>query len=164
MKNLPVKEELDRIISGNYKVKHQPYYVKIFSELYHREYNFSLGFRKNGLEEAVYVAGRYQKLAKAGFYPEKSRFIITRDSVGIITIASIMPEMIEIEPEDQKIKEMRQKAAETLGIKVEELSNDTTKKENYGTLDGRIYCFDSHVMPFENITKHGLKYRYTSIA
>jgi len=172
VKKVPIIKKgtrLDEVVSGNFKIKLEPYYIKVLSELYNREDEHSLGFvnKKEGVEEALYVARKYQDLVDVGFYPPNTQFIVARDELNVITIVSVMPEIdpAQWHPHIEKEKAMlRRKAAKVLGVNEKELSYDTTLNSNYGLLDDKIYCFDLHVMPFYKILKSGNKYREISLA
>ena len=160
---------LEKVVSGNFKIKEKPYYVKILSELYGREHEFSLGFvnKKQGIQEAEHVAGQYQNLANAGFYHPDTQFIIGKDEMDVITIISVMPQLY---PADlygclkRDMSVLRTKAAKVLKIGENELCSDTYLSENYGSLNGKLYYFDSHVLGFHKMLKHGPKYRTMSLA
>lgn len=169
MKNIPIKKglSLDNVVSGNFEVKEEPYYVKIFSELYDREDDFSLGFvdKKEGLEEALCFAKKYQDLADAGFYPPGTQFLITRDDLDVITVMAVMPKLDFPEwcPDlNERISKLRDKAAKVLGVNLDELCGDTQLSENYGWFNSEIYCLDLHVLDFNKVLKNGNKYRAMS--
>lgn len=169
MKNIPIRKDLrlDNVVSGNFAVKEKNCFVKIFSELYDREYDFSLGFveKKEGLEEALHFARKYQDLVDAGFYPPGTQFLVTRDDLDVITIMAIMPELDFPEwcPDlKERISNLRGKAAKVLGVSVDELCSDTQLSENYGWFNCEIYCLDLHVLDFNKILKNGNKYRAMS--
>lgn len=169
MKNLPIKKDLTfgGLISGNLHVKEMDYYVKIFSELYDRADDFSLGFvnGKRALKEALRFARKYQDLVDVGFYPPGTQFLITKDDLDVVTVMSVMPKLDFPEwcPNlEGRISKLREKAASVLGVKIDELCKDTALSENYGWFNGEIYCFDLHVLDFNKILKNGNKYRVMS--
>jgi len=92
MKNIPIKEDLkfSDLISGNFEIKENEHYLKIFSELYDRADDFSLGFvnGKRALKEALRFARKYQDLVDEGFYPPGTQFLIAKD--GIILLLSCL--------------------------------------------------------------------------
>lgn len=167
MEKVPIVNEslkLDAAVSGNFKPKEKPYYIKVFSELYDRDWDVSIGFvdGKEGVKEAEHFARKYQDLVDVGFYPPKTQFIVARDGLEFITVMAIMPELEPAEwcPNlEGDISKLRKKAAKVLGVKEEALSNDTEYECNYGLLDGKVYCFDLHVLDFNKILKNGNKYR-----
>ncbi len=169
MKNVPIKKDLKLgiTISGNFEVINEDYYVKIFSELYDREDDFSLGFvdGEEGVKEALQFARKYQDLVEVGFYPPNTKFFVARDDLGVITAMAIMPKLDF--PEwcqnlEERISKLREKAAKVLGVSLDEICSDTTLSENYGWFNGEIYCFDLHVLDFNIILKNGNKYRAMS--
>ena len=169
MKNVPVKKDLklSSAVSGNFEVIGGGYYLKIFSELYDREDDFSLGFveGKEGLEEALHFARKYQDLVDVGFYPPNTQFLVTRDDLDVVTVMAIMPKLDFPEwcPNlEERISNLREKAAKVLGISTDELCGDTKLSENYGWFNSEIYCFDLHVLDFNRILKNGNKYRAMS--
>lgn len=169
MKNIPIKDNLkfSNFISGNFEIKEVDYYVKIFSELYDRADDFSLGFvnGKEGLEEALDFARKYQDLVEAGFYPPGTQFLITKDDLEVVTIMAIMPKLDFPEwcPNlEGRILKLREKAAKVLGVDIDKLCKDTLLSENYGWLNSEIYCLDLHVLDFNKILKNGNKYRVMS--
>lgn len=166
MKNLPIKEEfrLDTVVSGNFYITEKDVYVKVFSELYDREYHFSLGFidKKEGIDAARYTARRYQDLVEIGFYPPGTQFLVAKDELDMVTVMAFMPKLDFPEwcPDlESRISKLREKASEVLGVSVGELSHDTILSENYGWLDGEVYCFDLHVLDFDRLLKDGKEYR-----
>jgi len=169
MKNLPINKNLTLggLISGNLQIKEMGYYVKIFSELYDRADDFSLGFvkGKRALKEALRFARKYQDLVDIGFYPPGTQFIIAQDSFDIVTVMSVMPKLDFPEwcPNlEGRISKLREKAAKVLNVEVCDLCRDTSLNENYGWFNGEIYCFDLHVLDFNKILKNGHKYRAMS--
>lgn len=169
MKNIPIKEDLkfSDLISGNFEIKEKYYYLKIFSELYDRADDFSLGFvkGKRALKEALRFARKYQDLVDVGFYPPGAQFLIAKDGLDVTTIMAVMPKLDFPEwcPNlEWKISRLREKAAKVLGVNINDLCNDTLLSENYGWFNGEIYCFDLHVLDFNKILKNGNKYRVMS--
>ncbi|MBM3200558.1 hypothetical protein FJZ53_06475, partial [Candidatus Woesearchaeota archaeon] len=153
MKNRPVKEELilKCSVSGNFDIIEKEYYLKVFSDLYDREQDYSLGFldKKEGLEEAKHFARKYQDLVEAGFYPPNTQFLIARDDLDVLTVMALMPKLDfpEWYPKlEERISGLRKKASKVLGVDESELSGDTALPENYGMIDGEVYCFDLHVL------------------
>ncbi len=59
----------------------------------------------------------------------------------------------------KEIFRLRGKVAKVLGVKRSELWSDTKRDENYGLLEGKVYCFDLHVLDFNKLLKNGQKYR-----
>ncbi len=169
MKNIPIKAYLNfrDLISGNFKIKEKDYYIKIFSELYNRADDFSLGFvnGKKALKEALRFARKYQDLVDICFYPPGTQFLITKDDLDIVTVMAVMPKLNFPEwcPNlEGRISKLREKAAKVLGVNINDLYNDTLLSENYGWFNGEIYCFDMHVLDFNKILKNGNKYRAMS--
>lgn len=166
-KIVPIVKEsfrLDEVSPGHFKVSRKSYYVKVFSELYDRDWETSLCFvdTKDGIQEAEDFARTYQDLASVGFYPTGTQFIVARDELNFLTVVSVMPELKPAEhyPDLKKeISILRGKAAKVLGVKKNELGNDAKDSSNYGLLEGKLYCFDLHVLDFHKILKNGKKYR-----
>ena len=128
MNSVPIIKKglkLEEAVSGNFEIKDGNFYVKVLSELYEREDEFSLGFidTREGIEEACYVARKYQDLVEIGFYPPNTHFIVAKDEVDIITLVSIMPKIDLVGawyPDLEKEKlVLRRKAAKVLGVNEE---------------------------------------------
>ena len=136
--------KLEIITSGVFKSGSA--YVKILSELYDRSYEESLAFESDAKDEVFYAAKKYNALKEAGLYPEGTQFLVIEDSLGLLSVAMVMPGM-EVCREISWLKawQMRRKAKKVLGIKGNELSGDLGRACNYGIIGGKVYYFDLHV-------------------
>lgn len=166
-KIVPIVKEslkLNEVSPGHFKIGGKPYYAKVFSELYDRDWETSLCFvnTKDGIQEAEDFARTYQDLVGVGFYPPGTQFIVAMDELNALTVMALMPELEPAEHYpclEKEILRLRKKAAKVLGVKKNELGSDAKDSSNYGLLEGKLYCFDFHVLDFHKILKNGQKYR-----
>ncbi|MEW5955508.1 MAG: hypothetical protein AB1626_03160, partial [Candidatus Micrarchaeota archaeon] len=102
--------------------------------------------RRKAVEDAKLHAGVYARLAREGFYPPKSLFMIGESKRGNPEIIAVMP-ALDILGERIHYDEEKVEAKQRIALKYatrEHLHGDLGKPSNWGGDNGQVYYHDLH--------------------